>query len=135
MTLIDSNFLIDIASKDVIWSKWSLAQIETAARGGPLLINDVVYAEASVRYARTEEFDEFLARLGATMSLIPREALFVAGKAFTKYRSAGGARTGVVPDFFIGAHAAVVGIPLLTRDVRRYRSYFPTAMLISPETP
>ncbi len=97
----------------------------------PLLINDVVYAELAVRYERIEELDAFIDEAGLVVAPFPRAALFLAGKAFTRYRRAGGSRTGVLPDFFIGAHAAVQQFPLLTRDVGRYRSYFPTVALIS----
>lgn len=133
MTLIDSNVLIDIFGKDPDWWHWSLSQMDEAKINGPLLINDVIYAEASIRYRTIERFDAALAAAGVTVVTIPREALFLAGKAFIKYRDAGGPRPGVLPDFFIGAHAAVQRLPLLTRDVRRYRSYFPTVALIAPE--
>jgi predicted nucleic acid-binding protein len=98
-----------------------------------LLINDVIYAETSVGFRNVGDFDAALAELGVAVMPIPRLALFLAGKAFTQYRRAGGTRTGVLPDFFIGAHATVEGIPLLTRDARRYRHYFPTVQLIAPE--
>lgn len=99
---------------------------------GPLLINDVVYTELSVRYESIEALDRFLSDAAIVLAPMPREALFLAGKVFTQYRKAGGPKTGVVPDFFIGAHAATARISLLTRDVRRYRTYFPTAELIVP---
>ena len=133
MTLIDSNILIDIFGKDPDWWDWSLSQMEEAKLNGPLLINDVIYAESSIRYRTIERFDAALAAAGVTVVTIPHEALFLAGKTFIKYRDAGGARPGVLPDFFIGAHAAVQRLPLLTRDVRRYRSYFPTVALIAPD--
>ncbi len=101
---------------------------------GPLLINDAIYSETSVRYQSIEHFDTSLARIGVTIAPTSRLALFLAGKAFAKYRSAGGNRTGVLPDFFIGAHATVESLPLLTRDTRRYRHYFPTVELIEPES-
>jgi predicted nucleic acid-binding protein len=100
---------------------------------GPLLINDVIYAETSVGFRNAGDFDAALAEVGVAVTPIPRLALFLAGKAFTQYRRAGGTRTGVLPDFFIGAHAMVEGLPLLTRDARRYRHYFPAVVLISPE--
>ena len=132
MTLIDSNILIDIFGKDPEWWQWSLSQMEEAKLNGPLLINEVIYAEASIRYSTIERFDAALLKVGVTVAPIPREALFLAGKTFIKYRGAGGRRAGVLPDFFIGAHAAVRRLPLLTRDVRRYRSYFPKVALIAP---
>jgi predicted nucleic acid-binding protein len=133
VTLIDSNILIDIFGKDPDWWDWSLSQMEEAKLNGPLLINDVIYAESSIRYRTIERFDAALAAAGVTVVTIPHEALFLAGKTFIKYRDAGGPRSGVLPDFFIGAHAAVQRLPLLTRDVRRYRSYFPTVALIAPD--
>jgi predicted nucleic acid-binding protein len=133
VTLIDSNILIDIFGKDPDWWDWSLFQMEEAKLNGPLLINDVIYVESSIRYRTIERFDAALAEAGITVVTIPHEALFLAGKTFIKYRDAGGPRPGVLPDFFIGAHAAVQRLPLLTRDARRYRHYFPTVALIAPE--
>jgi predicted nucleic acid-binding protein len=133
VTLVDSNVLLDIFTRTPIWWEWSLVQLEEAALRGPLLLNDVIYAETSIRFPNVDEFDEALARAGTTVAPIPRMALFLAGKAFVQYRNAGGVHTGVLPDFFIGAHAMVESLPLLTRDARRYRSYFPTVALIAPE--
>ena len=93
----------------------------------------MIYAETSIRFHRIDDFDAALARFGITVAPMPRAALFLAGKAFIQYRTAGGIRNGVLPDFFIGAHAQIDRLPLLTRDVRRYRSYFPSAMLIAPK--
>lgn len=106
-------------------------QLEAASLRGPLLINDVVYAELSVRYSRIEDLDAFLDAAGLEIVTMPRPALFLAGKVFTQYRKSDVSRTGVLPDFFIGAHAAVGELPLLTRDVGRYRTYFPSLMLIT----
>ena len=133
MTLVDTNVLLDLVTNDPDWSGWSIAQLEEAALKGPLCINDVVYAELSVRYDRIEDLDAMLEESAIEIAPPPRAALFLAGKVFTKYRKSGGSRTGVLPDFFIGAHAAVGGVPLLTRDGRRYRTYFPTLELIAPE--
>jgi predicted nucleic acid-binding protein len=133
LTLIDSNILIDLFVDDPKWSDWSLNQLEQAALNGPLLINDIVYAETSTRHPTIEDFEAALAIANVTVVPTPRMALFLAGKAFMRYRSAGGTRTGVLADFFIGAHAAVEGLPLLTRDARRYRNYFPTLVLIAPD--
>jgi len=133
VTLVDSNVLLDIFTKTPDWWEWSLMRLEEAALRGSLLINDVIYAETSVRFHNVDDFDAVLTRAGITIAPIPRTALFLAGKAFTQYRSAGGIRTGVLPDFFIGAHADVERLPLLTRDERRYRSYFPKVVLIAPE--
>jgi predicted nucleic acid-binding protein len=133
VTLVDSNILLDVFTKGSTWWEWSLFQLENAAATGPLLINDVIYAETSIRFERAEDFDQTLADMGITVATMPRSALFRAGKAFARYRNSGGPRAGVLPDFFIGAHAEVEQLPLLTRDVRRYRSYFPTVNLIAPQ--
>jgi predicted nucleic acid-binding protein len=133
VTLIDSNILIDLLIDDPKWSDWSLVHLEQASLRGPLVINDIVYAETSTRYPSIEDFESALTVANITIAPMPRMALFLAGKAFTQYRRAGGIRTGVLADFFIGAHAAVDAFPLLTRDARHYRSYFPTVVLITPE--
>jgi predicted nucleic acid-binding protein len=133
VTLVDSNVLIDIWTDDPQWYDWSLTRLNEAGRSGPLLINDIIYAEASIRFRSMDDFDAALAEAGVTVTAIPRMALFLAGKAFAQYRSAGGTRTGVLPDFFIGAHADLERLPLLTRDVPRYRHYFPTVELIAPD--
>ncbi|MBN9219642.1 MAG: type II toxin-antitoxin system VapC family toxin [Mesorhizobium sp.] len=133
MTLVDTNILLELVTDDPKWADWSLAKLEAASIAGPLLINDVVYAELAVRYNRIEELDAFIKQAALELAPIPRDALFLAGKIFTQYRKSGGARTGVLPDFFIGAHAAVGGLPLLTRDVGRYRTYFPSVKLIAPD--
>jgi predicted nucleic acid-binding protein len=133
VTLIDSNVLIDLLIDDPKWSDWSLAHLEQAALRGPLLINDIVYAETSTRYLAIEDFESVLVAARVRVVPTPRTALFLAGKAFMKYRRAGGVRTGVLADFLIGAHAAVEELPLLTRDARHYCHYFPTVVLITPE--
>jgi len=132
LLLVDTNVLLDLVTDDPDWSEWSLARLEESALAGPILINDVVYAETSLRYERIEDLDAMIALAGIEMATTPRAALFLAGKAFKRYRAAGGTRTGVLPDFFIGAHAAVEGLPLLTRDASRYRSYYPNIRLIAP---
>jgi len=132
MTLVDSNVLFDILIRTPDWWQWSLDQVEQAALRGPILINDIVYAEVSTRYPSVDIVDTVLRDFGIDLVAMPRAALFLAGKAYLRYRSAGGTRTGVLSDFFIGAHAAAENLPLLTRDVRRYRSYFPTIDLIAP---
>jgi predicted nucleic acid-binding protein len=131
-TLIDTNVLLDIATKDPLWAEWSLGQLDAAAIRGPILINDIIYAELSVRYERVEDVNAFVELAGLVQQAMPRAALFLAGKVFQAYRAAGGTRTGVLPDFLIGAHAAIEGVSLLTRDVQRYRSYFPKLTLIAP---
>jgi predicted nucleic acid-binding protein len=133
VTLVDTNVLLDVFTEDPKWLGWSLTRLEQAAFKGSLLINDVIYAETSTRYANIENFEAVLVSAGITVAPISRAALFLAGKACARYRGAGGIRTGALADFFIGAHAAVEQLPLLTRDARRYRSYFPTVELIAPE--
>ena len=133
MTLVDANVLLDLVTDDPRWAQWSIAALEAASLRGPMQINDVIYAELSVRYQRIEDLDAFVEQAGLTQAPIPKAALFLAGKVFMDYRRSGGSRTGVLPDFFTGAHAAVSGLPLLTRDLGRYRTYFPTLTLITPE--
>jgi hypothetical protein len=132
ITLIDTNVVLDVAGNDPIWADWSRLQINHSAQRGTIAINSIVYAELSVFYDRTDDVDEVLAESGILLEEIPRPALFLAGKAFQAYRKRGGTRTGVLPDFFIGAHASSSGFPLLTRDTRRYRTYFPDVTLITP---
>lgn len=133
MTLVDTNVLLDLVTDDRRWADWSIAQLEAASLRGPLLVNDVVYSELSVRYERIEDLEDFIEAARLELVPMPRAALFLAGKVFARYRRSGGTRTGVLPDFFIGAHAAISGIPLLTRDVGRYRSYFSRLTLIAPD--
>jgi predicted nucleic acid-binding protein len=133
MILVDSNVLLDVVTDGQVWANWSQSQLEQAAIAGPLVINDVIYAEISTRYSSVGAVDSMLLDLGIDMTTMPRSALFLAGKAYIRYRAAGGLRTGVLADFFIGAHAAVEQLPLLTRDARRYRTYFPAVKLIAPE--
>ena len=133
MTLVDSSVLLDVLTDGQVWADWSQAQLEQAAAVGPLVINDVIYAEISARYPSVDVVDSILRDAGIDLAPMPRSALFLAGKAYLRYRAAGGVRTGVLSDFFIGAHAQVERLPLLTRDVRRYRSYFPKVELIAPE--
>lgn len=132
MRLVDTNVLIDLAAGNPDWAPWSGRALDQAAVEGPVAINSVVFAELSIGFDRMEDCDAFVQGRKLRLLPIPRPALFLAGKAFQSYRSRGGARTGVLPDFFIGAHAAVAQLPLLTRDPRRYRAYFPTVRLIAP---
>jgi len=132
MTLVDSNVLLDVVTDGQAWADWSQDQLERAALNGPLVINDVIYAEVSARYAAIEAVDSMLDELNIDVVPTPRAALFLAGKAYLQYRASGGLRTGVLSDFFIGAHAVVEQLPLLTRDARRYQSYFATIKLIAP---
>jgi hypothetical protein len=132
-TLADTNVLLDIATNDATWSDWSLNALDDAALEGPIVINPVVYAEFSVGYRRIEEVDRLLGATEIALVEIPRAALFLAGKVFRRYRRRGGQKAGVLPDFFIGAHAAVACLPLITRDRKRFQRYFPTVRLITPE--
>ena len=131
--LVDSNVILDLLTKDPTWCAWSFARLEEAGDRGPLLINHVVYAEVSVRFTRLEDLEEALDRDVFLRAELPWTAAFLAGKCFRDYRRRGGTKTSPLPDFFIGAHAAVMRLPLLTRDVARYRTYFPTVELIAPD--
>jgi predicted nucleic acid-binding protein len=133
MTLVDSNVLLDVATRTPEWWQWSLRQLNLAALNGPVVINDVIYAEISTRYPSVDVVDTVVLDIGVDLVPMSRSALFLAGKAYLRYRATGGTRTGALSDFFIGAHAEAEQLPLLTRDVRRYRSYFPTVELIAPE--
>ena len=133
MLLVDTNVILDVVGDDARWADWSQAQLDAASLRYRLAINPVIYAELSISYRRIEELEAMLEKGGFRVEPIPREALFLAGKAFLNYRKRSGAKTGVLPDFFIGAHAAVAGIPLLTRDTRRYRTYFPRLTILSPD--
>lgn len=132
MTLVDTNVLLDLITNDPNWAEWSIGLLDAAALRGPLAINDVVYAELSVRFATIEALDAVVAEMGIDIVAMPRAALFLAGKVFQRYRAAGGRRSGVLPDFFIGAHAAVLGCSLLSRDSGRYRTWYPGIELITP---
>lgn len=125
--------ILDVVEDDPGWADWSQARLDAAALQYTLLVNPVIYAELSIAYRRIEELEAMLSAGGFRMVPIPREALFLAGAVFRQYRRRGGTKTGVLPDFFIGAHAAVAGVPLLTRDPRRYRACFPGLEIICPE--
>jgi predicted nucleic acid-binding protein len=135
MILVDTNVLLDVVEDDPTWADWSQRQLDAASLRGTICINPVIYAELSMAFARIEEVDAALADGGLEVEEIPREALFLAGKVFLRYRqrSRRAVNRNVLPDFFIGAHAAVRGMPILTRDTGRYRTYFPTVELISPK--
>ena len=134
MVLVDTNVLLDVIEDDPEWADWSQRQLEIAGLHHRLCINAVVLSELSIAFERIEELEQVVGDSGLDLQDVPREALFLAGKAFIRYRrQVASAKHSVLPDFFIGAHAAVNGMPILTRDVRRYRTYFPTVHLISPE--
>lgn len=132
MTFVDSNVLLDALTEDPKWAAWSNAAMESAAADGDLLINDIVYAELAMGFPTIESLEGFVADVGLKIVPMPRPALYLAAKTHLRYRRAGGTRTSVLPDFFIGAHAAVSNAAVLTRDTR-FRTYFPTVELISPE--
>jgi predicted nucleic acid-binding protein len=132
--LIDTNALIDVVTRDPIWFEWSRDELARASISDEVVaINEVVYAELSVRYPSEALLDATLERMGLALEPTPRAALFLAARSFQRYRTAGGSRTGVLPDFFIGAQAIVMNAPLITRDARRYRTYFPSIELITPD--
>ena len=132
MILVDTNVILDLVENDPVWADWSQQQLEVASLQATLCINSVIYAELSIAFDDIEDLENVLKQGEFRMESIPREALYLAGKAFVKYRKQKGAKTAVLPDFFIGAHAAVAEMPLLTRDTRRYANYFPTVQLIAP---
>lgn len=134
MTIVDTNIVLDLLTGDSVWLEWSRATLRNASASGTLFINDVVYAELSARFPSVEALDRFVHDTRLECLPIARAGLFLAGKAFARYRALGGTRTGVLPDFFIGAQAATTNLPLITRDAQRYRTYFPTVVLITPPT-
>jgi predicted nucleic acid-binding protein len=132
MLLVDTNVLVDVLEDDPQWADWSISQLRTQSQIHRLAINPIIYAELSLAFSTVEALDKTLDTLDLVMLEIPRPALFLAGKAFVRYRRQGGAKSNVLGDFFIGAHAAVSGHSVLSRDRRRYTSYFPTVVLVSP---
>jgi hypothetical protein len=130
--LVDANVLLDVMTEDARWLAWSAEAIERAADRYRLVINPVIYAEVSIRYTRIEDLDAALPKTMFDREPIPYEAAFLAGKAFFAYRRRGGTKSLPLPGFFIGAHAAVAGYALMTRDAARYRTYFPKLSLIAP---
>jgi hypothetical protein len=131
--LVDSIVILDLFLNDPNWAEWSEATLEELSAANRLFINPMIYTEISIGFERIEELESALRPTGFILLDIPKEALFLAGKAFLKYKTRLGNRRFPLPDFFIGAHAAVMELALLTRDARRYRSYFPTVRLISPD--
>lgn len=132
MLLVDTNVLIDVLENDPEWADWSIDQLRAQSKIHRLAINPVIYSELSLTFSTVEALDRTLDDLALTMIDIPRPALFLAGKAFVRYRRQGGRKHNVLADFFIGAHAAVAGATLLTRDTQRYARYFPGVGLVSP---
>jgi predicted nucleic acid-binding protein len=131
--LIDANVLLDVMTEDTRWLAWSGGALERAAERYRLVINPVIHAEVSIRYSQIEELDIALPKSMFDREAIPYEAAFLAGKSFLAYRRRGGTKQSPLPDFFNGAHAAIAGYRLMTRDAARYRTYFPKLSLISPD--
>jgi len=131
-TLVDSSVLLDILTEDPRWIEWSASALEQRAEESLLVINPIIYAEISIRFERIEDLEGALPATIFRRDALPWEAAFLAGKCFLTYRKRGGARRSPLPDFYIGAHAAVAGMTLLTRDAARYRTYFPRLDLIAP---
>jgi len=134
MLLVDTNVLVDVLENDPSWADWSIGQLRAQSKIHRLAINPIIYSELSLAFSTLEALDQSVEDLGLVMIEMPRPALFLAGKAFVRYRRQGGTKVNVLGDFFIGAHAAVAHFPLLTRDTRRYASYYPSVTLIAPET-
>lgn len=132
VTLVDSNVILDVLTEDRRWLEWSQTALARAADAGALAINPIIYAEVSIGFDRIEALDDVLRPSVFHRLPLPWEAGFLAGKCFAQYRRLGGSRRSPLPDFYIGAHAAVSGLTLLTRDPSRYRTYFPTLTLIAP---
>lgn len=131
--LVDSNVLIDIMTGDPRWAGWASDTLQELADAARLVINPIIYAEVSIRFSRIEDLEDALPRAMIQREPIPYEAAFLAGKAFIAYRRRGGSKATPLPDFFIGAHAAVAGHRLVTRDAARYRTYFPKLELVAPD--
>lgn len=131
-TLVDTNVLLDVATRDSSWLHWSEQALSDAAELGPLVINQVVYAELSAHYSRPDDLDAAVDPTFFLRANIPWSAAYLAGRCHLRYRRGGGTRQQTLPEFLIGAHAAVLGIRLLSRDARRYRAYFPTLEIVAP---
>jgi len=130
--LVDSNIILDVVENDPKWCEWSLSTLEKCGESNQLIINPMIYAEVSIGFDLIEEVEHVLSVGGFTMAPIPKEALFLAGKAFLRYRRKQGTKASPLPDFFIGAHATVANVTLLTRDKKRIKYYFPSVDLVSP---
>ncbi len=133
MLLVDTNVLLDVFEDDPAWADWSVRQLRAQSQAHELVINPTIYAELSLAFDSVKALDEAIEGMGLSFQELPRPALFLAGRAFVKYRKDGGAKGNVLADFFIGAHAAVLSCSILTRDARRYRNYFPTVQLLTPD--
>ena len=134
MLLVDTNVLVDVLEDDPVWADWSERQLRAQSQVHELSINPVIYAEISLVFDSIRATDDAIDGLGLTFREMPRSALFLAGRAFVQYRRDGGTKSNVLSDFFIGAHAAVLGCGILTRDGRRYRNHFPSVGLVEPNS-
>ena len=132
MVLVDTNVLVDVLQNDPQWADWSIGQLRAQSKLHALAINPVIYAEMSLSFSTLEALDDVVLTMALGLREIPRPALFLAARAYSLYRRRGGSKGQVLPDFFIGAHAAVEGWPLLTRDASRFKTYFPTLDVIAP---
>lgn len=130
--LVDTNILVDVLQDDPEWADWSIGALQAQSKVHILMINPIIYSELSLTFSTVEALDDVLESMELDLLEIPKPALFLAGKAFVQYRRRGGIKNNVLGDFFIGAHAAVSGLPILTRDTKRYTSYFPSVRLVSP---
>lgn len=130
--LVDSNVILDVVTEDTTWFEWSSGQLARLAEDHVLVINPIVYSEVSVGFERIEDVDSALPVDFFRREALPWEAAFLAAKCFLRYRRAGGRKRSPLPEFYVGAHAAVRGLSLLTRDARRYRTYFPRLTLVAP---
>ena len=131
--LVDSNVLIDVVNDDPVWGPWSLRTLERVAAGDQLVVNPIIYAEVSAGFARAEDVERVIPAVDFRREQLPYEAAFLAGKAHVAYRRRGGPSRSPLPDLYVGAHAAVCGFRLLTRDARLYRTYFPRLEIIAPD--
>ncbi len=131
-TLVDSNVILDVITEDAEWLDWSATALARQADAGPLVVNAIVYAEVAAGFERIEDLDAVLPEDYYQRQPMPWEAAFLAGRSFVKYRQRGGQRRSPLPDFYIGAHALIAGLTLLTRDARRYRTYFPKLRIVAP---
>jgi predicted nucleic acid-binding protein len=132
-TLVDSNVLLDVLTRDPAWGQWSATRLAEALDRGPVVINQIVYGEVSLGFSTIEALDSALVPDRFVRANLPWAAAFLAARCFRTYRTRGGTRTSTLPDFLIGAHAAVLDLTLLTRDTARYRTYFPSVRLVAPE--
>jgi predicted nucleic acid-binding protein len=131
-TLVDSNVILDVVTGDEEWLDWSASVLSARADTGPLVVNPIIYAEVSAGFERIEDVEAALPEDYYVRQALPWEAAFLAGRSFVRYRRRGGQRRSPLPDFYIGAHATIAGLTLLTRDARRYRAYFPKLQIVSP---